>query len=182
MVVIPKCQQLAEFFRDPKTAKCYKRLMADLDWSAEDGVSYMLALNKDRRHSMNDMQQWRYSANCIGTGELHDRRSLDKNTEGWILLTEKQVVPAGPKQCDTIQALVDMVMSQIKRAARAELSAVGQRTGTIICNAIRTGAEGVSIENVKAYWAHATKALMVHQLLCAVLLLLGGLSYTRDIQ
>ena len=103
----------------------------------------------------------RYTSNDPVCTESRDRRSLDKNTEGWISLTEKQVVPAGPKQCDTIQAPVEMVMSQIKRAARAELPAVGQRTGMMICNAIRTGAEGVSIENVKAYWAHATKAIKV---------------------
>lgn len=161
LAVIPKCQELAEYFNNPKTRKCYERLQQDLDWCVNDGPCFMLAMDKDRRHSMNDMQHWRFSVSGTGTGELRDRRSLDKSTEGWIALTEKQMVPAAPKQCDTIQAPVEMVMSQIKRGARAELPAIGQRTGLMICNAVRMGAETVSIANVKAYWAHATKAIKV---------------------
>lgn len=159
--MIPKCQLLAAYFENPKTAKAYERLKADLDWCEDDGQCFMLAMDKDRRHSMNDMQHWRFSLNGTGVGELRDRRELEKDTEGWIALTEKQVVPAGPKQCDTIQAPVEMAMSQIKRAARAELPPLGQRSGMMLCNAIRDAAEGLSIANVKAYWAHATKAIKV---------------------
>jgi hypothetical protein len=161
LVVIPKCQQLAAYFGNPKTAKCYERLKADLDWCEDDGECFMLALDKDRRHSMNDMQHWRFSKNGTGTGELRDRRNLDKSVEGWISLTEKQIVPAAPKQCDTIQAPVEMVMSQIKRAVRELLPPAGQRDGMMLCHAILGAAESVTTANVKAYWEHAKKAIRV---------------------
>lgn len=162
LVVIPKCQLLAAYFNNPKTRSLYERLQRDLDWcEEEEGQCFMLALDKDKRHSMNDMQHWRFCVNGTGVGELRDRRELDKSTHGWIAISAKQIVPAGPKQCDTIQAPVEMAMSQIKRRARALLPPLGQRTGGMICNAIREAAEYVSIDNVKAYWAHARKAIRV---------------------
>lgn len=121
----------------------------------------MLALDKDRRHSMNDMQHWRFTVNGTGTGELRDRRNLDKSVQGWIALNEKQVVPAAPKQCDTVQAPVEMVMSQLKRAVRQLLPPIGQRDGMMLCHAILQAAETVTTANVKAYWEHAKKAIRV---------------------
>lgn len=161
LVVIPKCQYLATGFADGKNKKCYKRMLADLDWSEDDGPCYMVAMDKDKRHSMNDMVHYRYSRNGTGRGVLRDRRELDKNTEGWIQLTDKQVVPAGPRQCDTIQQPVECTVSQIKRGARAELPFVGQRSGMLLVNALIEAANSVSIANVKAYWMHALKAIRV---------------------
>jgi hypothetical protein len=161
LVVIPKCQQRAAFFANNKTATLYKRLQADLEWSEDDGPCFMLALDKDRRHSMTDMQHWRFTLNGTGTGELRDRRNLDKSVQGWISLCEKQVVPAAPKQCDTVQAPVEMVMSELKRAARKLLPALGHRDGPMLCTAVVKAAEALTAANVKAYWDHAIKAIRV---------------------
>ncbi len=160
-MVIPKCQQYAAYFGNDKTASCYNRLKRDLDWDEDDGPCFMIALDKDRRHSMTDMQHWRFTKNGTGTGELRDRRTLDKTVQGWIALSEKQVVPAAPKQCDTIQAPVEMVMSQLKRAARQELPRTGQRNGIQLCDAVVEAAKGLTNANVKAYWEHAKKAITV---------------------
>ena len=158
LVVIPKCQYLALYFENPKTRNCYQRLKADLDWSDDDGSCFLLALDKDKRHSMNDMQHYRLSKSGTGHGELRDRRELDKFTEGWISLHEKQIVPAAPKQCDTVQAPVEMAMSQIKRKARKLLPSVGQKSGRMIVDAIMEAGSCVTTENVDAYWRHANKA------------------------
>ena len=166
LVVIPKCQLLSQYFENPKTSQAYNRMKNDLDWSDEDGQCFMLALDKDRRHSMTDMVYWRQCLNGTGTGQARDRRNVEKGEEGWIALSEKQIVPAGPKQCDTIQAPVEMVMSQIKRGARALLPAVGQRSGMLLFNAVREAAESVSGEKVKAYWMHALKAIRVWSAPC----------------
>lgn len=161
LVVIPKCQLLAFKFSHGKVSACYNRLKSDLDWCEEDGPCFMLALDKDRRHSMSDMQHWRFTKNGTGTGELRDRRELDKTVQGWIALTKKQIVPAAPKQCDTIQAPVEMVMSQLKREARKVLPPVGQRDGMMLCKAVVKAAKGLTAENVWAYWEHAKKAIQV---------------------
>lgn len=152
---------MASKFSESKTKNCYNRLKADLDWEEADGPCYMLALDKDKRHSMHDMVHYRQCRNGTGRGELRDRRELDINTEGWMQLTAKQVVPAGPKQCDTIQQPVECTVSQIKRAARAQLPLVGQRSGMQLVNAVVEGAKVVSVANVKAYWKHALKAIQV---------------------
>lgn len=161
LVVIPKCQYIASKFASTKTERCYKRLQADLDWDEDDGPCYMLALDKDKRHSMNDMVHYRNCRNGTGRGELRDRRDLDKNTEGWMQLTAKQIVPAGPRQCDTIQQPVECVVSQIKRAARRDLPLVGQRSGMQIVSSVIEAAKVVTAQNVKAYWQHALKAIRV---------------------
>ena len=162
LVVIPKCQFMAAYFANPKHSKTYERLKADLDWNEqEDGACYMLALDKDKRHSMNDMTHYRYTRRGTGHGELRDRRELDKTTEGWLQLSAKQIVPAAPKQCDTVQQPVELVMSEIKRAARKLLPLVGTRTGVMLVDAVIEAALRVSIEHVAAYWMHAKKAIRV---------------------
>jgi len=161
LVVVPKCQYFASRFAQSKTEKCYKRLQADLDWEEDDGPCYMLAMDKDKRHTMTDMVHYRQCRNGTGRGELRDRRELDKHTEGWIQLTSKQIVPAGPKQCDTIQQPVECTVSQIKRAARAQLPLAGQKSGMQLVSAVVEGAKSVSVANVKAYWQHALKAIRV---------------------
>jgi hypothetical protein len=162
LVVIPKCQFLAAYFENPKHSKCYQRLKKDLDWDEEeDGACYMLALDKDKRHSLSDMQHFRYTRRVSGKGELRDRRELPKTTEGWIQLTEKQIVPAGPKQFDTVQQPVELVMSQVKRRARQQLPVVGRRTGTMLCDAVLDAVQSVTTENVASYWMHAKKAIRV---------------------
>lgn len=161
MVVIPRCQYLASKFSAAKTEKCYKRLQADLDWQQDDGPCYMLAMDKDKRHSMTDMVHYRHCRSGKGRGEIRDRRNLDKYNEQWIQLSEKQIAPAGPRQYDTIQQPVECTLSQIKRAARAQLPLVGQKSGMQLVHAIEEGAKTVSVENVKAYWQHALKAVRV---------------------
>ena len=102
------------YFIANKLKSIYNRLQLDLDWEAErDGACYLVALDKDKRHSMSDMQHYRYTRRGTGRGELRDRRHLDKHTEGWIQLQEKQIVPAGPKQCDTVQQPVELVIDNV---------------------------------------------------------------------
>jgi hypothetical protein len=162
LIVIPRCQGLAAYFNSPRHKKCYDRLQRDLDWDEQhDGACYMLALDKDKRHTMTDMQHYRYTRRGTGKGELRDRRTLDINTWGWMQLSEKQVVPAGPKQCDTVQQPVELVMSQVKREARKLLPLVGTRTGSMLIEAVNAAAEKVTVENVASYWRHAKKAIQV---------------------
>lgn len=150
------------YFNTNKLKSIYNRLQFDLDWDEErDGACYLLALDKDKRHSMSDMQHYRYTRRGTGRGELRDRRDLDKNTEGWIQLQAKQIVPAGPKQCDTVQQPVELVMSQLKRAARALLPLAGSRNGEMLVDAVCEATEAVSVQNVAAYWMHAKKAIQV---------------------
>lgn len=161
LVVIPKCQYKASSFAYGKTESCYNKLRSDLDWNDEDGPCYMLALDKDKRHSMSDMVHYRHCRNGTGRGELRDRRELNKFTEGWIQLTAKQIVPAGPRQCDTIQQPVECVVSQIKRRARADLPLVGQKSGMQMVHSVSEAAKVVTAANVKSYWQHALKAIRV---------------------
>jgi hypothetical protein len=121
----------------------------------------MLALDKDKRHFMTDMHHVRYTLRATRKGELRDRREVPKTTEGWIPLTEKQIVPAGPKQLDTVQQLVDLVISQVKRQARQQLPVVGIRTGSMLCDAVFNTVQSVTTENVASYWMHAKQAIRV---------------------
>jgi hypothetical protein len=96
-----------------------------------------------------------------GKEELLDRRELPKTSEGWIQLTEKQIVPVGPKQFDTVQQPVELVMSQVTRRARQQLPVVGRRTGSMLCDGVLYAVQSVTTEHAASYWMHAEKTVRV---------------------
>ena len=116
MVVIPKFQYKASSFTYGKTGSCYTKLRSGLDWNEDDGMCCMLALDKDKRHSTSDMVHYRHCRNGTGRGELRDRRELDKHTEGWIQLTAKQIVAAGPWQCAQCSSRLSVLCLRLRGA------------------------------------------------------------------
>ena len=163
LVILPACSRFARArFDRPATRNYYNRLLADLEWDPEVmGPAYLLAADRDKRHSMTDYARWREETAKKQKPALHSRIEYAAGERRWIDLCPAQLLPSASCVPDTIQMPIELCMSFVKRAARTKLPNDSKLNGIDLCEAVVIGAQGLDGEKILNMVRHAEKAILV---------------------
>ena len=148
----------------------YQQLCAAMD-RAPSGMEplYLLSLDADARHTMNDL--WAQIDNPPAPGEkpppLVDRRDIPPGQPGHIPLHPiYNYVPSAPRIPDVLQFPIESTFSSVKRVFRAELKKIRAQerkpTTAEMVKAIERGFEvGARQESIERRFDHAEKNMLV---------------------
>lgn len=163
-VVIPTLQaKAAEAFPGLSRNDAYNQLMRDLDWDEEEfGPCFLLAMDKDRRHSFVDYRHYRNERQNTGRGKKRDRRELEYGQGDHIQFQDRQLIPSAQRVPDTIQQPVELCVGWIKRRVRKTLKGVHKLTFEHLRDAVVDACEELNAtDHIKSFWDHATKAIAI---------------------